>query len=240
MKIYSFLLALIVSCPVFSITPGKWSHTDSLLLFPDAKKSLPKRETVEDAKGNTILVSEFQYKDNLLRKETYLSKGRKEGWTDYEYSEGKKLIREIRSNSQGKIQETKEYFYGKSGILNKIKIYDEDGNLYMETSVLGMDRELIKLGEVHWKETGDKEKLHLEGNAKRKLLTVSDEKKKPIATVEYLFDPQGFLIERNFKQSEIERKHTIERDSEGKILKMLFHVKQDGKWALTQTHSLTY
>lgn len=224
---------------MFSITPGKWNYKDSILLYPKKNQDLPLKEVVYSSDGKLLLSSELSYKDGKLIQEKYISDGKLEGVTKYEYDKSNRLTRETTKDSSGKITESIDYVYKKDSIV-KIRFFTGDGKLYMDSIIHSWIDDLIESGQITWMETKDKEIIKTESKPNKKNMMILDEKKSPIANVEFQYDSKGKLNERIFTQGNAIRKNKLEYDSKGRLSSFSFHVKQDGKWILEKTHKLSY
>ncbi|WCL49518.1 hypothetical protein [Leptospira sp. GIMC2001] len=241
MKTFICITTLLFSLNSLSAyTPAKWSYTDRLILNPKDQKHKPKQEEVYDENNKLLLTSKLIYNSEFLQSEEFFRDGKSEGRTMYSYDSKGRLSKEVTYDSSNKITESKEFFYNSKGNLSTIKIFDTDGKLIQICVINSMDREMIQSGEITWQDTKDKEKLSLTGSKTSKVLTVMDEKKKPIARVEISLNAKGDVTERLFIQNNSFRKNLFDYDSEGKLIGFSFHVKQDGKWQLVKTHKLIY
>ncbi len=237
--IFSLGNLLIPSRPVEAITPGKWSYKDSLLLFPHKDLPKPKREKVFDPDGRLLLVSELVYKGHLLVEEIYRNPETTEGSTIYEYDKQDRLVRETTKDASGKTIESRDFVY-KGNHLAKIRFFTEGGNLYMDSSIFQWMDDMIGSGEIVWMETKDKEKILITSGDRKRTMAILDENKKPIATVDFLYNSKGQLEQRLFTQGDLSRKNLFQYDSMGRLSEFSFHVKQDGKWILEKVHKLEY
>lgn len=236
--IYSTLFFTAMS--LFSYTPGKWSHTDSILIFPNKTKDLPQQEKVYDENNSLVLTSNLKYKDGFLISEEFFSSNQKEGSISYQYDKNGKLSKEITLDANEKMIEIKEFVFNSKGNLSKIKSFNSEKKLFQDATIYTMNSEMISSADVVWTETKDKEKYSLVTKPNLKILSISDEKKKPIARIENKLDSKGKIIERLYIQGNIERKSLLEYDKQDRLVEFTFHVKQDGKWKLIKTHKLSY
>lgn len=234
-----FLIIILVSFSLSAYTPGKWSHTDRILILPTEDIHKPDKEEVYDKDNKLILTSQFKYEKGNLVEEDYYSNGSPEGKTIYQYNSEGYLIKEITKDTKGKVTESKSFLYKKQ-ILSNVKIYTEDGKLFQDTRITKMDNEFIQSGEILWVLTKDKERLSLLSKDDTKILSIMDENNKTIGTVEFSFDKNKNVTSRLFTQGNTERKNDFIYDSKGRLTEFSFHVKQEGKWVLEKTHKLSY
>lgn len=187
-----------------------------------------------------LLVADFRFENGRLVEEVFTAGGKPEGKTSYTYDSEGRLTQETTRNAQGKPSESKEFTYGKSKKLSKIKIFDESGILTQETSVSTMDGEFIVSGEILWLESKDRELITTKSKPDSRVVSILDEKQKPIAKVEFKLDKQGRVVERNFTQGESQKRNQFEYDGQGRLIGFSFHVKQGGQWVLEKRHVLSY
>lgn len=240
MKAIVYSSLLLFSLSLFSYSPGKWSHTDSILLFPKKIKDLPIQELVYDENNSLILTSNLKYNDGFLVSEEFINNGKKEGSISYQYDKNGKLSKEVTLDSSGKMIEIKEFVFNGKGSLSKIKTFDVDKKLIQDATIYSMDSDMISTADILWTESKDKEKYSLSTKPNLKILTIMDEKKKPIAKIENKINAKGNIIERLFTQGNIERKNILEYDNSDRLVQFTFHVKQDGIWKHVKTHKLSY
>lgn len=245
MKIKIFLMSAISfiilssNSNLFAVTPGKWTFKDSILLYPKENKFFPKKEIVYSPKGKILLTNQLVYKDGFLVEENFSSDGKPEGKTTYEYDKSGRLTKETTTNSQGKVTDSRDYVYKKNHLF-KIRIFSESGKLYMDSVIHKWSGDTINSGEITWMETKDKEKISTIEKPYLKTMSILDENKKPIASVDFKYNAKGDLVERIFRQGNSTRKNALVYDKKGRLVEFSFHVKQNGTWVLEKTHKLSY
>lgn len=234
-----FIINFIPGISLSSITPGKWNYKDSLVLFPSESAPKPIREKVYNNQNQLVLISELIYDGHYLIKEIYKNPSQSiEGYAEYIYKNGK-ISRETIKDEKGIIVDSKEYSY-KGNEISKIRFFTKNGELYMDTTVFQWMDGMIASGEILWMETKDKEKILITSSDKKRTMTIYDEKKQPLATVDFIYDDKGNLKERIFQQNDTYRKNLFDYDSQGRLIQFSFHVKQNGNWVLEKKHILEY
>lgn len=229
-----------LSIALHPFTPGKWNYKDSLILFPNPKAPKPIREKVYNEKNQLVLTSELVYEGHFLVKEIFKNPNNEiDGFVEYIYDKEGRITKEVTKNPKGEIIDSKEYTY-KGSQLSKVRFFTSNGELYMDSTVFQWMDGMIASGEILWMETKDREKILVTGSGNQRTMTILDEKKQPLATVDFFYDEKGFLKERLFQQNETLRKNAFTYDKEGRLIGFSFHVKQDGKWVLEKSHQLEY
>lgn len=237
------LLLIFGASSLLAFTPGKWSHTDRIVL--GFEKGGPAEEIVKDSKGNIIYSAKYEYDETgKLVRENYLSKdGKPDGYTKFSYKEGR-VLREDLFNKEGINLESKLFGYDASGILNSVELLDQSGKSLLRCSILSWgENGLIKDAQTEWADSKDTERFSITKDPNKPGLfqqNIFNEDKQHVASTVFTFDSNGKLLSRMNVQGNQERMNRLLWDKSNRLQQFTFLVKQGDKWALEKTHELVY
>ncbi|PJZ71079.1 hypothetical protein CH373_00720 [Leptospira perolatii] len=232
-----------ISSNLFAFTPGKWSHTDRYVL--GSEKGGPTQELVKNSDGKIIYSANYKYDESgKLVQEFYIdSDGKGDGQTKFTYLNGK-IQREELFNKNGKIVETKSFFYNPNGILSVVELKDEAGKLVLNCIISSWgENGLVRDAQTDWTNTKEKERFSVVKDNKNPSLfqqNIFNEDKQQVASTIYTYDEQGKLLSRMNVQGNLERLNRLIWDKNNRLQQLTFHVKQGDKWTLEKTHELVY
>lgn len=242
MKSYFVLAFLFLLNPLFSFTPGKWSHMDKYIL--GLEKNGPIKEIVRNTEGKVTYTAEYEYDvEGKLVKETYSDKdGKSDGETLFFYEKTKVASEEL-YNSDKILKEKKKYKYNMAGNLIEIELYSGDGKLQIKSKIHSVNNGLITEAETIWVDNKETESFAIKKDDKIQNVynqEIFNDKKKLTAEVKYTYDKNGKLQQReNFQGNQL-RLNRLTYNNIGKLENFSFHVKQGDKWNLLKTHYLLY
>ncbi|MCP5498777.1 MAG: hypothetical protein H7A25_02650 [Leptospiraceae bacterium] len=237
-----FLLTIFINFSLWSYTPGKWSHLDSVIMKKtDAK---PKKEVVKSPSDKVLYSAEFEYdKDGNLIKEKYLnSTGKEDGYTRYSYR-GKMVIKEELFGLDGKIKETRIFEYDKNDNLKRLRLLDSSGIDTVHYKIKEVMNNELQSIEVLWLGSKDMEYYNVKRSPDSEfkfIQEISLENRKTMGQVIYMYDKNKKLISRMNSVSDDRKQNNIKYDQEGRVQSFTFHVKRGGKWELLKTHEILY
>ncbi|TGL62916.1 hypothetical protein [Leptospira sarikeiensis] len=238
---FSFILLYIT--PAYSFTPGKWSHTDRIVL--GLEKGGPTQELVKDSKGNVIYTAKYEYDPSgKLIRENYIGKdGKPDGFTKFIYTDGK-ISKEELYNKDGVNLEAKVFGYNKSGVLSSIELLDQNGKNILTCTILSWgENGLIREAQTEWADTKITERFAIVKDPNKPGLfqqNIYNEDKQQAASTVLTFDSNGKLLSRMNVQGTIERMNRLIWDKDNRLQQFTFLVKQGDKWAVEKTHELVY
>ncbi len=239
---FLFILFLFASA-TYSFTPGKWSHTDRVVL--GFEKGGPAQEVVKDAKGNIIYSAKYEYDESgkLIRENYTGQDGKADGYTKFSYKDGRVLKEEL-FNKDGANIESKIFSYDKAGVLSSIELLDKEGKSVLRCSILSWgDNGLIKDAQTEWTDTKDSERFSVIKDPNKPGLfqqNIYNEDKQQVASTVLTFDSTGKLQSRMNVQGNLERMNRLLWDKNNRLQQFTFMVKQGDKWAIEKTHELVY
>ncbi|WP_243396549.1 hypothetical protein [Leptospira wolffii] len=237
------LLVFFTASATFPFTPGKWSHTDRIVL--GFEKGGPAQELVKDAKGNLIYSAKYEYDESgKLVRENYIGKdGKPDGFTKFTYKDGRVLKEEL-FNKDGVSLEAKVFNYDKAGILSSVELLDQSGKSLLRCSILSWgENGMIKDAQTEWADSKDTERFSVVKDPNKPGLyqqNIFNEDKQHVASTVLTFDSNGKLLSRMNVQGSQERMNRLIWDKSNRLQQFTFLVKEGDKWTIEKTHELVY
>lgn len=242
-RVFFSLVFISFISPIYSFTPGKWSHTDRIVL--GFEKGGPSQELVKDSKGNLIYTAKYEYDPSgKLIKENYIGQdGKPDGFTKFIYKDGK-ILKEELYNKDGVNLESKNFGYNKSGVLSSIELIDKEGKNILTCTIISWgENGLVKEAQTEWTDAKLTERFSIVKDPNKPGLfqqNIYNEDKQQAASTVLTFDSNGKLLSRMNVQGTIERMNRLIWDKENRLQQFTYLIKQGDKWAVEKTHELVY
>lgn len=235
-------LFLLLTFPIFSYTPGKWSYLDRFTFGADTGG--PISETVKNRTGQIVYSATYTYnaEGKLIGEKFSNMKGEPDGEIVYTYEDGKLKAEELFSPDKTS-QEKKTFLYTQSGNLKEINVVLGNGKGLLRHKIGSVVNGFVFECETKWEEEGSLESFSTKKDPLDETILIQevfDEKKKSIGFIKYYHDAKGRLEKRENLQGSSKRMQVLTYDELGRLISFSFHVKQDENWVLLKTHYLSY
>jgi hypothetical protein len=239
--LYRFPLAFVfltisMGSPLFAFQPGKWSHTDDLILGTAISK--PRELHVLDINNKIIQKAVFEYGPNgrLESEKYYDAGGIYSGYTKYLYDSKNKIVSETLFDSKNTRLNKTEYRY-KGEWLYAIDFSDNSNKIVMTQRYRHDGAKLIG-GEEISGDSSDRFTFTYKGS---KIISVQvlGPDKSSLSEVTYKYSPKEKILERIRKQGN--QKSICKYEYSGDtLLSFVYFNQSDDKWTFDKKLVLVY